>query len=174
MFKIADGREHFWQWDLDRQIIVDDPDITEVHFCNRTDDCSLVVEVLEEEVFADGKLFTTIRYANVPNILLQDNWDIRVYAYCGSCYTKVEQKFKVTARTKPSDYAYTETEIKSYEYLENKINEIEAKGFSDEAVSKGVHSYFDANPMGLVITDDSNGNITFDVESIPNVEEVQY
>ena len=174
MFKIADGREHFWQWDLDRQIIVDDPDVTEVHFCNRTDDCSLVVEVLEEEVFADGKLFTTIRYANVPNILLQDNWDIRVYAYCGSCYTKVEQKFKVTARTKPSDYAYTETEIKSYEYLEKKLTEIEEKGFSEETVGKAVESYYDANPLQINFTDDTVGNVTVSIDPIPDAEEVQY
>ena len=42
MFKIYDGRDKFYQWDLDRQLIIDDPTVTQVHFCNRTDDSSLV------------------------------------------------------------------------------------------------------------------------------------
>ena len=58
IFKIADGRECFYQWDLDRQLIVSDPTIKEVHFCNRTDVCSLVVEVV------DG-------VANVPTSITQ-------------------------------------------------------------------------------------------------------
>lgn len=115
MFKIYDGRFEFYQWDLDRKIIVDDPAITEVHFCNKTDDCSLVVEVYE----LGGN-----RVANVPNILLQENWDIRVYGYCGECYTKTAARFKVVGRTKPADYVYTETEVKSWETMEKRCEEV--------------------------------------------------
>lgn len=115
MFKIYDGRFEFYQWDLDRKIIVADPAITEVHFCNKTDDCSLVVEVYE----LGGK-----RVANVPNILLQENWDIRVYGYCGECYTKTAARFKVVGRTKPADYVYTETEVKSWETMEKRCEEV--------------------------------------------------
>ena len=111
MFRIEDGRENFYQWDLDRKIIVNDPAVTQVHFCNRTDDCSLVVEVV------DG-------VANVPNILLQDTWDIRVYFYSMN-YTKVEKRFKVLPRTKPSDYVYTETEVKNYDAFEQKLIDLE-------------------------------------------------
>lgn len=103
MFKIVDGRTEFYQWDLNRQMQVEDNTITELHFCNKTDDCSLVVEV------KDG-------VANVPNILLQSSWDIRVYGFTGD-YTKVEKRFKVVARSKPSDYIYTETELKNYDNL---------------------------------------------------------
>ena len=78
MFRIQDGRSQFYQWDLDRRLIVEDSSITQVHFCNRTDDCSLVCEVFEE----DG-----VRLVNVPNILLQNNWRINVYAY-DKDYTK--------------------------------------------------------------------------------------
>lgn len=127
MFRIADGRESFYQWDLDRQIIVEDNSIVEVHFCNRTDDCSLVVEVV------DG-------LANVPNILLQSSFDVRVFGYDGKA-TLHDKKFKVNARTKPADYTYKETEIKSYEYLENKIKEIEENGVSDEVIEKAVKDY---------------------------------
>lgn len=156
MFRIADGRESFYQWDLDRQIIVEDKSIVEVHFCNRTDDCSLVVEVV------DG-------LANVPNILFHNSFDIRVFGYDGKA-TRHDAVFKVKARTKPSDYAYVETEIKSYEYLENKINEIEEKGWSDEIVEKSVLEYCYANPLSIY--DDGEGNVF--IETVPNGQEVKY
>ena len=115
MFRIYDGRFEFYQWDLDRKILVADPAITEVHFCNKTDSCSLVTEVYELE----GK-----RVADVPNVLLQENWDIRVYGYCGDCYTRASARFKVVGRTKPADYVYTETEVKRWEALESKCEEM--------------------------------------------------
>lgn len=105
MFKILDGRTHFFQWDFNQKLIVEDNTINEVHYCNRTDDCSLVVEVKEEN---------GLRVADVPNILLQDYWKIRVYAFCTN-HTKVEETFEVVKRSKPADYVYTQTELKNYE-----------------------------------------------------------
>ena len=156
MFRIADGREHFYQWDLDRQVIVDDPSIVEVHFCNRTEDVSLVVAVV------DG-------LANVPNILLQSSFDMRVFGYDGKA-TRYDAVFKVKAKTKPSDYAYTETEIKSYEYLENKIREIEEQGWSNEIVEKSVTEYMYQHPLSIY--DDGNGNVF--IETVPNGQEVKF
>ena len=156
MFRIADGREHFWQWDLDRQVIVDDPSIVEVHFCNRTEDVSLVVAVV------DG-------LANVPNILLQSSFDMRVFGYDGKA-TRYDAVFKVKAKTKPSDYVYTETEIKSYEYLENKIREIEEQGWSNEIVEKSVTEYMYQHPLSIY--DDGNGNVF--IETVPNGQEVKF
>lgn len=114
MFYIEDGREHFYQWDINRRLIIEDSTITEVHFCNKTEDCSLVVEVYEE----NGK-----HLANVPNILLQNAWNIRVYAFDAE-YTKHCKVFKVTSRSKPADYVYTETELKRYEALNKKIDDV--------------------------------------------------
>lgn len=111
MFKIYDGRECFWQWDLNQKLIVTNPTVTEVHFCNKTDDCSLVVEVYS----IDG-----VFVADVPNILLQNDWTIRAYAYTGN-HTLVEKRFKVNARTKPADYIYTETEVKNFETLAEQV-----------------------------------------------------
>lgn len=125
MFKIADGREHFYQWDLNRQIAVEDAAITELHFCNKTDNCSLVVEV------KNG-------LANVPNVLLQTAWDIRVYGYTNE-YTKVEKRFKVVARTKPSDYVYTETEVKNYGVLEEEILELKQRVYQTETGLRAVN-----------------------------------
>ena len=74
MFSIYDGRAEFYQWDKDRKLIVDDSSIKQVHFCNKTDDCSLVVDVY----FHDDD-FGGIYLADVPNILLQDTWRINVF-----------------------------------------------------------------------------------------------
>ena len=118
MFKILDGREEFYQWDVDRKLIISDTTVDEVHFCNRTDDCSLVVKVYE----LDGQ-----RVADVPNILLQTDWPVRVYAYCGGSYTKQMATYKVRSRTKPADYVYTETEVLNYSTLLERIEELEEK-----------------------------------------------
>jgi hypothetical protein len=157
MFKIADGREYFYQWDLDRQVIVDDPSIVEVHFCNRTDDCSLVTKVV------DGR-------ANVPNILLQTSFDIRVFGYDGKA-TLHDKKFKVNARTRPADYVYTETEVLSIEKLSEDLRkEIDERltaveeglitdGFAtmeyvDKAIEDNCNAYVLKNPGYLkTVTD---------------------
>lgn len=143
MFVLEDGRKNLFQWDVNRRLIVEDPTINEVHFCNKTGDCSLVVTTYTE----DDKV-----YADIPNVLLQDRWDIRAYAYCGTGYTKVEEVFEVKARTKPTDYVYTETEIKRYEDLSNRIDEIEKNGISQEAINTAVEVYLEENPIGDIPT----------------------
>lgn len=155
MFRIYDGRDYFYQWDIDRKIIVEDETITEVHFCNRTDDCSLICEV-----YSEGNL----RVANVPNILLQDNWRINVYAYDGSC-TKHATKFEVKSRTKPSDYMYTETEIKTFSKLENRMDELEAN-VSVEGIAKAVEDYLIANPVEAGATKEEKEQIEQNKEDI--------
>lgn len=155
MFKIEDGRLSFYQWDLNQRLIVEDASVTEVHFCNRTDDCSLVCEVYEE----DGK-----RLVNVPNILLQDNWTIRVYAYCVN-YTKIEEKINVFSRSKPADYIYTETEIKTFARLENRMDELEAT-VSVEGIAKAVEDYLIANPPEAGATTEEKAQIEQNKEDI--------
>ena len=144
MFILADGREHFYQWDVNRKLIVTDSTITEVHFCNKTDECSLVCEVYQE----DSK-----RVVNVPNILLQTAWDIRAYAYTGEA-TLVEARFKVQARTKPTDYVYTETEVCKWEQLEdNLINEVKEL---EEEIKQEVEDIVAESELGIDINKLSN------------------
>lgn len=130
MFKIYDGRKEFYQWDLNQKLIVNDKDINEVHFCNRTDDCSLVCEVY----YIDD-----LRVVDVPNILFQNDWRIRAYAY-STDHTKTEVIFNVRSRTKPADYVYTETEVKRYEDLEARLEALEQSG---GGTSGGNNSYID-------------------------------
>lgn len=140
MFTLEDGREQLYQWDLDRRIIVNDPTICEVHFCNRTSNCSLVVEV------KDG-------YANIPNILLQDARPIRAYAYCEDKYTLTEQQFSVKPRTKPSDYLYEETTVVRIDVLIDK---------AEQAITTAskLTEYYDTHK--LKVEDDGEGNVTIE------------
>lgn len=142
MFKIYDGRNQFYQWDIDRKVVVNDKTVNEVHFCNRTDDCSLVCEVYD----LDG-----LRVADVPNILLQNNWRINVYAY-DSNYTKYNEVFEVIRRTKPADYVYTETEIKNYDDLVDRIDQIEQNSVTDENVAAAIEKYFEDNDIQVDLT----------------------
>lgn len=137
MFKIYDGREQFYQWDVDRKLIVEDAAVTQVHFCNRTDDCSLVCETYLE----DGATVV-----NVPNILLQSDWRIRAYAYDGK-HTLHEKCFDVVARTKPADYVYTETEILNFEAILSMIEDI------DENMAAEVERYLKENPPEVDLTE---------------------
>lgn len=114
MFKIEDGREHFYQWDIDRRIIVDNPAIGEVHFSNIFSTEALVVNTYQEN---------GITLVNVPNILLQKDWPIDVYTYSKD-FTNCKAKFEVESRNKPSDYVYTETEVLDFEALEKQIEEL--------------------------------------------------
>jgi hypothetical protein len=136
LFKIEDGRDRFYQWDIDRKLIVEDAAITQVHFCNRTDECSLVCETYTE----NGRTLV-----NVPNILLQTDWRINVYAYDKS-YTKHSAVFTVVKRSKPADYVYTETEALNYDTLLERMNAI------DESIATEVNEYLKENPVEVDLT----------------------
>ena len=138
MFKILDGRDELFQWDINRQIIVSDASIDAVHYSNRTDDSALVVEVKEKN---------GLRVADIPNILLQESWDINVYGYCDGYYTKQAARIKVNPRTKPESYIYTETEVLNYNTVMEKIDKVENN------IGGAVQDYLIKNP---VVVDLSN------------------
>lgn len=131
MFKLIDNREFVYQWDTNVAVSIDDPRVKEAHFCNRTSDCSLVVEV------KDG-------IANVPNIILQQNYDVKVFAYDGKA-TLFEQTIKVVGRTRPADYVYEETEIIRYEDISKRMNALEENLGS--TVAEEVNKYMEENPV---------------------------
>lgn len=143
MFQLQDGRTELWQWDINRAVRVSDPTVSEVHFCNKTDNCSLVVKVYANPT--DSEL-----YADIPNILLQSDFPIRVYAYCGEGYTKVEKVFKVHSRTKPSDYVYTETEVITVQAIEKRMGELEDSLSAN--IDKTVSDYLKENPPQVDLT----------------------
>lgn len=129
MFSILDGREKFYQWDKDRKLIVFDETITQVHFANCLCPSARVCEVYA----VDG-----IHLVDVPNVLLQEHMDIRVWGYDGEM-TKHEAEFEVEKRTKPDDYVYTETELWTAEKaVEEALEEAKANGdFKGDKGDKG-------------------------------------
>lgn len=152
MFKILDGREQFYQWDSDRQIVIEDIDCNEVHFSNRTDKTALVCTVREE----NGQVI-----ADVPNILLQQDWPITVYAF-DQDYTKYSQTFKVMPRTKPDDYVYTETDVLNYNTLAQKIDDIE------ENIGTEIEEYLKENPPEAPVQSVNNktGDVVLTAEDV--------
>ena len=98
MLKIYDGRDFFYQWDRGQRLIIDDPRVSDVNFCNGTLDCTMNAVIYEE----DG-----LRLANVPDVLLQTDKALNVFTVIkgdGQAATTRHQKFHIHRRTKPDDY----------------------------------------------------------------------
>lgn len=111
-----------YQWEKGRKLQIvplSGMRVDSVHFSNYGDSIALVVEPKEK----DG-----VYIAEIPNILLCDDKNIVVYSVNVSedkTETLRECVFAVRKRAKPSDYVYTETEIRSYEALEKRILDLE-------------------------------------------------
>ena len=163
MFKIYDGRTHFWQWDLDCKLIVEDASIKQVHFCNRSSECSLVCLIYEE----NGQFLV-----NVPNILLQSDRDIHAYAYDG--VTKYEACLKVYARCKPADYVYTETEVATWEQLNDRLTTLEQGGVSEEVLAGAIQDYFVKNPIETGATAEQAAQIEANKQAISDIQNAGY
>lgn len=143
MFRLFNDRTELFQWDKNQKLIVDDPSIGEVHFSNGTQSDALVCEVRDE----DGK-----RVCDIPNILLQNDFRLKAYAYCID-YTKVEEVFVVISRAKPADYVYTETEVKTWEGLDKRLTELEEGGVgggTDEHDKLKNRELANAHPMSAI------------------------
>ena len=96
MLTLNDGRSELWQWDTGRTLAVD-ADCSQVHFSNKVFGRSIDVDVI------DG-------VAIIPDILLQTDKDLNVWAFVGTAengYTKINKTFKVNRRNKPADYVFT-------------------------------------------------------------------
>lgn len=99
MLTLNDGRAELWQWDTGRTLAVD-ADCSQVHFSNKVFGRSIDVDV------TDGA-------AIIPDILLQTDKDLNVWAFVGAAengYTKISKTFKVNRRNKPADYVFTPVE----------------------------------------------------------------
>ena len=123
----SEGRQELWQWDLGRKVRVIPAEgitVDEVHFGNALPGEALVVVPKVDETTGDI-------IANVPNILATQFFRINVYAVMVIPDGKITTErimLDVEAREKPSDYVYTETEIKNYDALEKRIKALEENG----------------------------------------------
>ena len=110
-----------YQWDTGGKVKIESPsciNVDEVHFTNDMQD-ALVVE---------PKSADNVYYAEIPNILLQEKRNIKVYVVMhteNGERTVCSRGLTVNSRQKPADYIYTETEVKSYEKLDQRIKALE-------------------------------------------------
>lgn len=135
MLTLNDGRSELWQWDTGRKLTVD-ADCSQVHFSNKIFGRSIDVDVV------DG-------VAIVPDILLQTDKDLNVWAFVGTAengYTKISKTFKVNRRNKPADYVFTPPEQTSLEEIKEKIEYLESIQDPD-AIKNAVEDYLEQNPI---------------------------
>ena len=98
IFSLQDGK-HFYQWDRERVLIVNDSEIDQVHFTN-----DAITQAIVKDVYTvDGE-----RLVDVPTALLQCACNLTAYAYKVETaereYTLIHETFGVIARKKPNDY----------------------------------------------------------------------
>ena len=132
-----------YQWEIGRKIRIDASvgnRAVEVQFAHPGDKEALSVTPKEEN---------GVIVAEVPNIMLQSGDKLIVFLVemDENCVeTTRHSVFHVVNRPKPADYLYTETEILSYRTLEQRIDQIEENGVSDEQIATAVEKYLDKNP----------------------------
>ena len=135
MLTLNDGRTELWQWDTGRTLAVD-ADCSQVHFSNKVFGRSIDVDVV------DG-------VAGIPDILLQTDKDLNVWAFVGTSengYTKISKTFKVNRRNKPADYVFTPPDQTSLEEIKEKIDYLESMQDPD-AIKNAVNDYLEQNPV---------------------------
>ena len=138
MFAIANGRKALWQWDLNQQLTVAGS-CTEVHYLDKGAPFTLTVAV------KDGK-------ADIPNVLLQRPGRLVVYAYIVDAqdhHTKTCETFGISARPKPDDYVYTETEVKTWSDLQSQIGNLaDLKTEAKENLVKAINEAAETKAAG--------------------------
>ena len=114
MLTLNDGRSELWQWDTGRTLSVD-ADCSQVHFSNKVFGRSIDVDVV------DG-------VAIIPDILLQTDKDLNVWAFVGTAdngYTKISKTFTVNRRNKPADYVFTQTDQMTLQTIQSQIGDLD-------------------------------------------------
>ena len=141
MLTLNDGRSELWQWDTGRTLTVD-ADCSQVHFSNKVFGRSIDVDVV------DG-------VAIVPDILLQTDKDLNVWAFVGTAengYTKISKTFNVNRRNKPADYVFTPPDQTTLGELVERLDKIEESQDPD-AIKNAVEDYLEQNPPSGGITE---------------------
>lgn len=109
--------EYLTQWDKDQRVVMTDaPEGVKVHFASNMDrEGAYVVRPYTE----DGAT-----YADIPNIVLTHAGIVNVYIYADG-RTIYAWHMAVRKREKPADYVYTETELLTWEALDERIKKLE-------------------------------------------------
>ena len=139
MLTLNDGRSELWQWDTGSKLTVD-ADCSQVHFSNNVFGRSIDVDVI-------GGV------AIIPDILLQTDKDLNVWAFVGTPengYTKISKVFKVNRRNKPSDYVFTHPEQTTLGEILERLDDLESVKVPD-AIKNAVEDYLEQNPVEVPV-----------------------
>ena len=163
MLTLNDGRSELWQWDTGRTLAVD-ADCSQVHFSNKIFGRSIDVDV------ADG-------VAVIPDILLQTDKDLNVWAFVGTAengYTKISKTFKVNRRNKPADYVFTPTDQTTLAGLVERIDKIEETQGPD-AIKNAVDDYLEQNPVESPVqsVNGQTGAVKLNAEDVGAIAETE-
>lgn len=110
--QLSNGLLHFYQWDKGQKVKAPDG-VETIHF--RVDyDHAVPITVVSG-------------WATVPDECFQSGDDLVYYAY-DEDHTTDTAKVEVLRRPKPDDYAYTPTEVKAWESLDERIKALENGG----------------------------------------------
>ena len=124
-----------YQWDTGRKVQIYPPDgmtVDEVHFARLSDENALVVLPVTEESEIT---------ASIPNILLQTDQTISVFAVMVDKTgerTICRKNLLVNKRQKPDDYAYTETEVLTWQSWDERLKKVEQGGAGGGATAEQI------------------------------------
>lgn len=111
VIELSNGQLKFWQWDTGQKVKVPE-NVPTVHFKFGAGAVELPVEN---------------SWVDVPDELLQTGKDILLWTYRED-HTLDAARIPVERRTKPADYIYTPTEVKTWESLDARIKALEDGG----------------------------------------------
>jgi hypothetical protein len=109
--ELSNGQLKLWQWDTEQKVKVPE-NVPTVHF--KFGSSAVEIPVAD-------------RWVKVPNELLQTGKDILLWTYKED-HTLDAARIPVERRPKPDGYAYTPTEVKTWESLDARIKKLEAGG----------------------------------------------
>ena len=112
-YELSNNKQNVYQWDQSITLTITEPEnVPEVHF--KWGDQAVPIAVTDQQVA-------------IPPELMQLPQDIVLWAYTPD-HTMDMAKIKLQQRPKPSDYAYTPTEVKTWEQLDERIKVLEDGG----------------------------------------------
>lgn len=114
---ISDGRANLWQWDTDRYLSLDTT-ATEVHLSRKGQMAARIVKIENQKAAIPDSLLAVGGTLCVYLVETDDTGKMTVY----------NQSFDIRRRPKPNDYIYTDAEIRTWEELEKRIEELEKGG----------------------------------------------
>ena len=130
--------KNFYQWDHNQRIVLEGVSAgTEVHYsCPGVDGGPVLVAYDEDGII----------YADFPNVYLTQTQTVRVWLHIddGNRGTTVySASINVKPKVKPDDYVYTQTEVRRWETLEERVKSLE-DGANMDAILEATQKALDA------------------------------